>query len=391
MPSGTRDKTAVVGVGVSRFIRGAEETPMRLAAHALKAALADAGLRKDAVDGFVTNIGWPLGVDYDRFAEALGLRLRFARQSWTHGRFVTACLQDAALAVYAGLATCVACVCSVNFTQHRDFLGGSGDVEGMREEGGTHAENPVYGMTAPAAGAALSAQRYFHLYGATSLQLAAVPMAFRRHAGLNPQAIMRAPMTLEDHQRSRYVVEPLHLLDCCIVTDGAAVVLVTTAERARDAAKPPVYISGMQGMHVGRDEFIFAPPGLGLNQQREGWRGPLPDELPAYGMAGVTQRDIDGLYTYDAFSPLVWFVLERFGFCKPGEAAAWAQGGRIEVGGELPMNTNGGLLSEAHVCGWNSIVELARQLRGECGPRQVANARVMQWATCWGDSVIFRR
>jgi len=391
MPAGIRDKTAIVGVGASRFGRFPEETPLRLAAQAFKAALADAGLSKDAVDGFVTNIGWPLGVDYDRFAEALGLKLRFARQSWTHGRFVTACLQDAALAVYAGLATCVACVCAVNFTQHRDFLGGAGDVEGAREDGGTHAENPVYGMTAPAAGAALAARRYFALYGATSEQLAAVPVAFRRHAILNPQAIMHAPMTVEDHQRSRYVVEPLHLLDCCIVSDGATCVLVTGADRARDEAKPPVWISGMQGMQVGRDEFIFAPPGLGINQQRQFPFQPSLDDLLVYRMAGVTQQDIDGLYTYDAFSPLVWFVLERFGFCKPGEAAAWVQGGRIEIGGELPMNTNGGLLSEAHVCGWNSIVELVRQLREECGERQVAEARVMQWATSWGDSVIFRR
>lgn len=391
MPSEIRDKAAIVGVGTSHFGRFPDETPLRLAAQAFKAALADAGFTKEVVDGFVTNIGWPLGVDYDRFAEALGLNLRFVRQAWTHGRWVTACLQDAALAVYAGLATCVACVCGVNFTQHRDFLGGAGDLEGAREEGGTHAENPVYGMTAPAAGAALAAQRYFALYGATSAQLAAVPVAFRRHAALNPQAIMRAPMTVEDHQRSRYVVEPLRLFDCCIVSDGAAVVLVTAADRARDCAKPPVWISGMQGMRAGRDEFIFAPPGLGINQQRHRRSNPSPDDLPAYGMAGVTQRDIDALYTYDAFSPPVLFTLERFGFCGPGEAAAWVQGGRIELGGELPMNTSGGLLSEAHVSGWNSIVEIVRQLRGECGPRQVANARIMQWATCWGDSVILHR
>ncbi len=106
-------------------------------------------------------------------------------------------------------------------------------------------------------------------------------------------------------------------------------------------------------------------------------------------MAGVTQKDVDALYTYDAFSPLVWFVLERFGFCGLGEAAAWTQKGRIELHGELPMNTSGGLLSEAHVSGWNSIAEIVRQLRGECGERQVRGARVMQWATAWGDSTIF--
>jgi len=385
-----RDKAAIVGVGTSRFGTFLDQTPLRLAAQAFKVALADAGLRKDDVDGVAINIGWPLGVDYDRFAEALGLRLRFADQAWTHGRFVGPTLQHAALAVAAGLATCVACVCGVSFTQQRGLLGGPGDFEGTREEGGTHEENPVYGMTAPAAGAALAAQRYFALYGAMSCQLAAVPVAFRRHAMLNPQAIVRKPLTVEEHQASRYIVEPLHLYDCCLVSDGAACVLVTTAERARAAAKPPVLIAGMQGMRAGRDEFLFAPPGLGIHQQRRFRFTPSEDDFLVYRMAEVSQRDIDGLYTYDAFSPLVLFTLERFGFCGPGEAAAWVQGGRIELGGELPMNTSGGLLSEAHVSGWNSIVEMVRQLRGECGARQVANARVMQWATCWGDSLVLR-
>jgi len=390
-PAPLRDRTAIVGVGTSRFGRFPDETPLKLAAEAFKAALADAGMRKGEVDGVAINIGWPLGVDYDRFAEALGLDLRFADQTWTHGRFVGPTLQHAAMAVAAGLARCVACVCGVSFHQQRGLLGGPGDVEGTREEGGTHEESPVYGMTAPAAGAALSAQRYFALYGATSRQLAAVPVTFRRHAALNPQAIMRKPLTVEDHQASRYIVEPLHLYDCCLVSDGAACVLVTTAERAREGTKPPVLIAGMQGMRAGRDEFLFAPRGLGVHQQRSFRYVPPEDDLLVYHMAGIARHDVDGLYTYDAFSPLVLFTLERFGFCGPGEAAAWVQGGRIELGGELPMNTSGGLLSEAHVSGWNSIVEIVRQLRGEAGPRQIADARVLQWGTCWGDSLVFRR
>ena len=386
-----RDRTAVVGVGTSRFVMKTPESPMRLATQAFTTALADAGLERDDVDGLVINIGWPLGVDYDRFAEVCGLQIRFADQSWTHGRFAGPALQHAAMAVAAGLANVVACVCGVSFIQERGLLGGPGDFEGTREEGGTHEENPVYGLTAPAAGAALAARRYFALYGATSAELAAVPIAFRKHAMLNPQAIMRTPLTIEDHQTSRWVVEPLHLFDCCIVSDGAAVVLVTSAERARDGRKPAVWIGGMQGMRAGRDEFLFAPPGLGIGGQRAFRYTPTEDELAVYRMAGVDRRDIDALYTYDAFSPLVWFVLERFGFCGAGEAAAWTQKGRIDLGGELPMNTSGGLLSEAHVSGWNSIVELVRQLRGECGERQVKDARVMQWATAWGDSTVFHR
>jgi acetyl-CoA acetyltransferase len=142
-------------------------------------------------------------------------------------------------------------------------------------------------------------------------------------------------------------------------------------------------------MRAGRDEFLFGLPGLGIGQQRSFRHAPAEEDLLAYRMAGISRADVDGLYTYDAFSPLVWFVLERFGFCGLGEAAAWTQGGRIELGGDLPMNTSGGLLSEAHVSGWNSIVEIVRQLRGECGDRQVRGARVMQWATAWGDSVVF--
>lgn len=389
--AGIADRTAIVGVGTSGFSTRSDDTPLALAVRAFRAALADAGLGKEAVDGLVINIGWPLGVDYDRFAEACGLDIRFADQTWTHGRFVGPSLQHAALAVHAGLATCVAGVCGVSFTQQRGLLGGPGDVEGTREEGGTHEENPVYGMTAPAAGAALAARRYFALYGATSAQLAAVPVAFRRHAALNPQAIMRTPLTVDAHQRSRFIVEPLHLYDCCLVSDGAACVLVTTAERARDGARPPVLIAGLQGMRAGPDEFLFAPRGLGIHQQSTFRFVPGPKDLLAYRMAGVTARDVSALYTYDAFSPLVLFTLERFGFCGPGEAAAWVQGGRIELGGELPMNTSGGLLSEAHVSGWNSIVEIVRQLRGECGERQVPNPRVLQWGTCWGDALIFRR
>jgi acetyl-CoA acetyltransferase len=387
---GIRDRVAIAGAATSAFSR-VPESPMRLAAQAFKAALADAGLTRDDVDGLAINIGWPLGVDYDRFAEVCGLRLRFADQSWTHGRFAGPTLQHAAMAVASGLARCVACVCGVSFIQGRGLLGGPGDLEGTREEGGTHEENPVYGLTAPAAGAALSAQRYFALYGATSAQLAAVPIAFRRHAVLNPGALMRTPLTLEDHQRSRHVVAPLRLHDCCLVSDGAAAVLVTSAERARDAARPPVLIGGIQGMRAGRDEFLFGLPGLGVGKQRTFRYAPTEDELLVYRMAGVARRDVDALYTYDAFSPLVWFVLERFGFCGLGEAAEWTQRGRIELHGELPMNTSGGLLSEAHVSGWNSIVEIVRQLRGECGERQVKDARVLQWATAWGDSIIFHR
>ncbi|MBI3993634.1 MAG: hypothetical protein HY342_10190 [Candidatus Lambdaproteobacteria bacterium] len=384
-----RDRTAIVGVGASVFGRGLPQSQLQLGLRAFKAALDDAGLRREDVDGLAINLGWPLGTDYDRVAETFGLDIRYANQTWTHGRFVTLALQHAALAVHAGLAECVACLTACSFTQEKDLLGGPHDIEGMREEGGTHGENPVYGQTSPSGGAALAFSRYMARYGATGDQLAAVPMALRRHAALNPAAIMREPLTLEAYRASRWVIQPLRIYDYCLVSDGACCVLVTSVERARDLAQRPVLLSGMQGIRSGRGEFIFGPPGLGINQQPESARTPLAADLGVYEMAGIDRAAVDAFYTYDAFSPLVLFALERFGFCGPGEAAAWVQGGRIGPGGELPVNTSGGLLSEAHVSGWNSIVELVRQLRGACGPRQVSDAHVMQWGTPWGDSVLF--
>ena len=379
---------AIVGIGTSRFGRGLPESQLKLAAVAFKAALADAGLKRGDVDGLSIHLGWPLGPDYDRVAEAFGLDIRYVNQSWLHGRFITNALQHAALAVSAGLASVVACVTAVSFTRQRGFLGGPGDVEGTREEGGTHGEAPPYGLTAPAGGAAIAMQRYMHVYGATSAQLAAVPIAMRKHASKNPAAIMRTPLTLEAHQASRMVVVPLRLYDCCLISDGAAVVLLARGDRARDLKQKPVRIAAMQGTRAGREEFIFSPRGLGINQQSGTQGAARPVDMEVFAHADVTHADVHGFYTYDAFSPLVLFALERFGYCGPGEAASWIQAGRIELGGALPVNTSGGLLSEAHLAGWNSIAEMVRQLRGTAGASQIGGATVLQWGTPWGDSVI---
>jgi acetyl-CoA acetyltransferase len=230
-------------------------------------------------------------------------------------------------------------------------------------------------------------QRYMAVHGATSEQLGAVAISARKHAMRSPHAVVKKPLTVAQHQDSRMVMDPLRLFDCCPVTDGAAVVLIASPERARDLRRQPVRILGMQGIRAGRDEFVFAPPGLGINQQRSSSR-PAP-ETEVYRKAGVARSTIDAFYTYDSFSPLVLFALERFGFCGPGEAARWIQGGRIEPGGELPVNTSGGSLAEAHMSGWNSIIEIVRQLRGDAGERQLSDPKFLQWGTTWGDSLIF--
>ena len=385
-----KDKAAVCGVGHSPYGRRLNRSPIDLASEAIRNALDDAGLGRDDLDGLIVSFGSPIGADADTLAYTLGLKLRLYNQTWAHGRFTASCLQWAAMAVNAGLANAVACLAAVSFSGFRKpMMGGAGDAEGAREAGGGHGEDPVFGMTSPGAGAALVARKYFARFGATSRQLAAVAVAFRKHAALNPAAIMREPITMDDHQNSRFVCEPLHLLDYCLINDGAACVIVTTSERARDLKKPPVYLSGLQGLPAGREEFIWTYPGFGVSQQT-GFDD-KPGLQPVYQMAGVTPKDIDALFTYDAFSILVWTALERFGFCGQGEAAAFTQDGRIELGGALPMNTNGGLLSEAHIMGWNHQVEIVRQLRGECGKRQVADAQVIQWANAYGDSLIYRR
>ncbi len=383
-----KDRSAIVGAGNSAYGRRLMRSPIDLAADAIGAALDDAGLIRKELDGLIVTFGSPIGADGDTLAQVLGLNLRAYNQTWAHGRFTASCIQWAAMLVNAGLADAVACLASVSFSgMRRPVMGGGADREGAREAGGGHGEDPVFGMTSPGAGAAMVARRYFERYGTDSRALAVVPIAFRKHAAMNPIAMMREPFDVEEHQRSRWVCEPLHLLDYCLINDGAACVIVATAERARDCKKKPVYISGMQALPGSRDEFIWAYPGLGVAQQSVFDYQPEPQ--PVYKMAGITPAEVDALFTYDAFSILAWIALERWGFCKPGEAPAFTAGGRIEVGGALPMNTNGGLLSEAHVMGWNHQVEIVRQLRGECGPRQVAGARVIQWANAYGDSLIY--
>ncbi|MDO8434357.1 MAG: hypothetical protein Q7S58_18300 [Candidatus Binatus sp.] len=385
-----KDRTAIVGVGNSQYGRRLMRSPIDLAADAIANALDDSGLSRDELDGMIVSFGSPIGADADAIAQLLGLKLRTYNQTWAHGRFTASCIQWAAMIVNAGMADAVACLASVSFSgMRRPMMGGASDREGAREAGGGHGEDPAYGMTSPGAGAALVARRYFDRYGTNSRALASVPVAFRKHASMNPAAIMREPFDVEEHQQSRYVCEPLHLLDYCLINDGAACVIVTTSERARDLKQPPVYISGMQGLPGGSEEFIWAYPGLGVVQQSVfEYEAGLQ---PVYKMAGVTPKDIDALFTYDAFSILAWIALERFGFCKPGEAPSFTQNGRIEIGGELPINTNGGLLSEAHIMGWNHQVEIVRQLRGEAGLRQVTNAEVIQWANAYGDSIIYRK
>jgi len=385
--------TAIVGVGASRFGRLPEESVLTLIGEALVEAVRDAGIDKERIDGLLVQTGSPRGADYDTIAQVFGLTPRFCSQTWSHGRFTATVLTHAALAVSSGLADCVACVTAAK----NSTVGRLGEAnhplahEQLREAGGPHGEEAQIGMSSPIAGAALGFSAYCRRYGIDRELLGEIPITFRRHARLNPRATERGPMTQDDYRQSRPIIDPLRLFDCSLVSDGAVCAIVTRRDLVPDARRA-AWITGAQGIQAGRDTFIFAPVGLGVAQQSTRRRSlAQARELAVYRMAGCRPEDVDVLGIYDSFSALPVYALEDFGFCAPGDALSWIQGGRIGLGGEIPVNTNGGQLSEAQMNGWGQIRELVMQLRGEAGERQVADARRAMWLGVGGDALMFER
>jgi acetyl-CoA acetyltransferase len=229
-------------------------------------------------------------------------------------------------------------------------------------------EMPI-GTNAPAQFYAPMARRHMELYGTTSAQFAEVAMACRRHAQMNERAMMRKPMSFEDHQNSRMIADPFRLFDCSLESAGAAAVVGSDAHCAGDFRNRAIYIGGVAEGHPDSPSAI--------TQRDDLTRIGLAKAAPvAFAMAGVRHADIDVAEIYDCFTYMVLCQIEDMGFCAKGEGGAFVSGGRIGLGGELPINTHGGLLSEAHIAGMNHIVELVRQLRGDCGERQVNDAEV---------------
>ncbi len=390
--AGISGRTAVVSVGTSDFTLKPMMSNEALAVQAMKRALDGMPIRKTQIDGLVVTSGAPGGVDYDKTAEVLGLTADCALQTWSHGRMTNPGLHYAAMAIDCGLVDIVACVSVFGWAKRKQThgnIGGTGDNESFRLGGGPHGENPVYGLAAPQGGAAMAYQRYLARYGYTGDEAAALALAQRRHARLNPGAAMRKPLTREEYLGSPHIIWPLRKLDCSLPSDGAVAVILTSAERARDLTPKPVYITGMSGLRAARNEHSFGAPWLGIFQQEMNVE---PDRIDApFAMAGIDRKDIAALQIYDAFLPQTIYTFERFGFCKPGEALAYWQDGRIELGGEMPLNTAGGHLSEAHCGGWNQIAEAVRQLQGVCGERQIPDARHTMYAHGAGDCTIFSR
>jgi len=357
--SGISDQIAIAGIGATKQGKLPGRTALDLGIEAFALALADAGLSKADVDGLLTMPGTtsPEGsLHYLRFGEATGLNPRYTGSLTMGGGTAGALVQMAALAIHAGLASVVACV-----------FGDTAKTGGVRFDRASGGEVPWshWGMMGAAANSAVAADRHMHVYGTTSRQLAEVAVACRHHASLNPEAVMREPITIEDHQASRWIVRPLRLLDCCLISDGGVCIIVTSAERARDLRQPPVLLAGLGQAYTAQtleaEKWWYVP------HQRQA----LAD---AFAMAGCTPGDIDVAQLYDNFTISVILWLEHAGFCGEGEGGAFVEGGRIRLGGDLPVNTAGGNLSESYMEGWLHIVEGVRQIRGTAGARQVADA-----------------
>jgi acetyl-CoA acetyltransferase len=352
---------AIVGIGATEFSKDSGRSELRLAVEAVQAALADAGLGPGDVGGLVT-----FTMDSNAevaVARELGMaELTFFSQIGYGGGAACATIHQAAMAVTTGAADVVVCYRAMNERSGRRFgQVSAGAAAAPTSSGIDNSWHYPIGLSTPAGTVAMLARRYLHVYGATSADFGVVAVADRKHAATNPAAwFYQRPITLADHQASRPITEPLRLLDCCQESDGGVAIVVTSLERARDLARPPVAITAAaQGS--GRDQFTMT------SYYRDDLTG-LPEmgvvARQLWQQSGVGPDDIRTAILYDHFTPYVLIQLEELGFCSRGEARHFIAGGAIELGGRLPLNPHGGQLGEAYIHGMNGIAEGVRQVRG---------------------------
>lgn len=358
MTASLKDRYAIVGFGQSAVGRMPTLGDYEIQLSAVKSALDDAGLKKQNIDGLVTHshLLGAVRVHHQHVAERLGINTDFGISLSSGGATSNLMVQVAITAIEAGFCSTVLCL--------------HGDKRWTRRSGVPELE-PDYGtfsgMFSATAQHALGATRHMHQFGTTHDQFGAIALAFRKNAMLNPAAQMRDPLTLEEYHRSRWIVWPFHVLDCCLVSDGAAALIVTSAERAKTLRQPPIYVMGMGSANNSRG-WLYGDHMIELAAKESGAK--------AFRMAEITPADIDTAQIYDPYTYIVLATLEDYGFCKKGEGGPFVEGGRLELGGSLPTNTSGGMLSEGYLEGMLQIVEAARQLRGQGGLRQVPNAEI---------------
>ncbi len=365
-------QACIVGIGDTRYRRGSEgpvDSPLPLELEACEAAIADAGLRPGDIDGILPFFGLSIA---EALAVNLGVEdLKYQATSHVGGAGPGASLANAAMAVDAGLAS------------HVLIPGGWFGFSGRRVRqiivqdpstmsGGTNARDFYFpfGLTAPVQWFSFVARWHMNEFGTKPEHLGAVAVAQRKHAQLNPNALTNGkPLSMDDYLASPMISDPYRLFDCSLEADGGAAFVVTSLERARDLKQKPVKLLGVaQGQPYPADDLVTRDDVFQLGQTSAAPR--------AFEMAGITPQDVDFAEIYDPFTFQVIQQLEEMGFCERGEGGPFVEGGRIELGGELPVNTHGGLLSEAHVLGMNHFIEAVRQLRGEAGQRQVENAEI---------------
>jgi len=356
-----RGAAAIAGLGITPQGKVYGTNAIGFAVDAVRLALEDAGLTRTDLDGLLLNPGltWnDMGMGSFGLSQALGLRdLRLTATMNLGGATACAMIQHAAQAIAAGLCNTVACVFSdapLKPPSPQGKPSSSGAAYGFAR--GWEAAYGYFGVNAMYA---LVARRHMHLYGTTQDQLGAVAVAQRRWANLNPDAQMHdRPLTLDEYRASRWIVEPFHVMDCCLVSNGGLAVIVTSAERARSLRKPPVYIWGMGQGHLGGDPSDTLSSGAVLAKE------------PAFSMAGIGLRDVDVVELYDCYTFTVLVTLEDYGFCPKGEGGPFVEEHHTGPGGRLALNTGGGQLSSFYMWGMTPVSEAVIQVRGDGGARQ---------------------
>jgi len=364
MTQSLKGRYAIVGLGLTEMGR-VYDSAMGFAVEAVRRALDDAGLARQNVDGLCLNPGLAWGeAAMGSFAlqQALGLRdLGYSTTMNIGGATAAAMVQHAVMAIEAGLATTVACVFSdAPLKPPKPAADGKQKQGSAAAYGFARGLNAAYGQFGVNALYALVARRHMHRYGTTNDHLGAVAVAERAWANRNPAAQFHdAALTLADYHRSRWIVEPFHLLDCCLVSNGGAAVIVTSAERAASLRQPPVYIWGFGQGHPGGDPVDTLTSGAPWARQN------------AFRMAGIDTSDVDVAELYDCYTFTVLVTLEDYGFCPKGESGRFVADGTIAPGGRLPVNTGGGQLSSFYMWGMTPLSEGVIQARGQGGARQV--------------------
>lgn len=364
-----KDKYAISGIGYTDFSKNSGKTVQRLASEACLMAVEDAGININEIDGLVSYSmnDSVMGV---AVATELGIPdVQYALDYYAGGNAANLIISNAASAIEAGMANNVLCFRAMNGRSGYRF-GGGGNA--ARAAGVTQYSAP-FGLMTYGQAMAMWCRRHMIKYGTTSEQLGTVATTFRENAMRNPRAMMRKPLSMDDYMDARMIVDPFRMYDLCLETDGACAVLVTSAERAKDFGKKPVYITSAAyggGPSQGQNgEDLLRWPDHSHNAYpyiQEGlWEG-----------AGLNKNDIDFAQIYDCFTYSVLMALEGLGFCAEGEGGPFVQDGNIRVDGSLPLNTAGGLLSEGYIHGLNNVIEAVQQLRGEAGERQLENANV---------------